>query len=281
MSTTLISAQQLQQNLSNPKWRVIDCRHDLTDHSVGPKAYQAGHVPGALFASIETDLSGQKSGANGRHPMPERAALEEKFRQWGIDADTQIVGYDANGGSYADRLWFLARWLGHDKVAVLDGGWQAWEAIGGAIATDAPTPARGSFVAGPSLVRVLNAGQVLARDRNSGILIDARTAPRYRGEQEVVDPVAGHIPGAVNRFWQLNLISPTGAFKPAATLRAEFEELFGGQPSSAATVYCGSGVTACHLLLACEIAGLKDVPIYAGSWSEWIADPARPVATGA
>jgi thiosulfate/3-mercaptopyruvate sulfurtransferase len=281
MSTTLISAQQLQQNLSNPRWRVIDCRHDLGDFSAGPKAYQAGHIPGALFADMETELSGRKSGTNGRHPMPEREALVERFRQWGINDDTQIVAYDANGGSYAGRLWFLARWLGHEKVAVLDGGWQSWQAAAGALATDAPTPARGNFAARSSLVRILDAGQVLARNRDDTVLVDVRTEPRFRGEQETIDPVAGHIPGAVNRFWQLNLTSPTGPFKPAAMLRAELDALLAGRPSSAAVAYCGSGVTACHLLLACEVAGLKDVAIYAGSWSEWIADPSRPLATGA
>jgi thiosulfate/3-mercaptopyruvate sulfurtransferase len=281
MSTTLVSAQQLRQNIADPNWRVIDCRHDLMDHSVGLKAYQAGHIPGASFASMETDLAGAKTGSNGRHPMPQREELIERFRQWGINQDTQIVAYDASGGSYAGRLWFLARWLGHAKVALLDGGWQAWQALPGSASKTEPVIARGNFDSRPSLVRVIDAAQVLAQLQSSAmLLIDARNAERFRGDAETIDPVAGRIPGASNRFWQRDLISPAGTFKPAAVLRAELDVLLAGRGPSSVVAYCGSGVTARHLLIAFEIAGLRDVALYAGSWSEWIADPARPVATG-
>lgn len=283
MSTTLISVEQLQQNLTRPDWRVIDCRHDLMDFSAGLRAYRAGHIPGALFASTEDELAGPKTGTNGRHPLPDRAALVETFRRWGIDNDTQIVAYDEQGSSFAVRLWFLARWLGHEKVAVLDGGWPAWRAKGGASSTAEPVVARGSFTEGPSLVRVVDTAQVLARAGDPAtLLLDVRSAERFRGEVEPIDPVAGHIPGAHNRFWQQNLTSAAeGTYKSAATLRAELEAELAGRDPSVAIVHCGSGVTSCHLLLAFEIAGLSGAALYAGSWSEWIADPARPVATGA
>lgn len=279
--TTLIAADTLQQHLGNPKWKFFDVRHDLMDLAAGARAYAAGHVPGAQFAGIDHDLSGAKDGSNGRHPLPPRAALVERFRAWGIASDTQIVAYDAQGGQFAGRLWWLARWLGHEAVAVLDGGWPAWQAAGGALDTTVPAPARSDFHEGASLVRTLTAADVLAAlDDDTRLLLDARMPERYRGEQEPIDPVAGHIPGALNRPWAHNLQSDQ-RFKPPAQLREEFMALLGARTADDVAHQCGSGVTACHNVLAMHIAGLSGTALYAGSWSEWIADPSRPVSTGA
>jgi thiosulfate/3-mercaptopyruvate sulfurtransferase len=277
---TLVSVEDLRAHLFDHDWCVIDCRHNLMDFAEGWRLYQEGHIPGAAFAHIEDDLAGPKTGRNGRHPLPDRDALVAHFREWGIGNDTQIVGYDAQGGQYAVRLWWLARWLGHERVAVLDGGWPAWLAATQWSSTELPEREPSTFEPGPSLVRVTDASGALAAGADTTqLLVDARTGERFRGEQEPIDPVAGHIPGAVNRFWQDNL-TPAGTFKPAAQLRAEYERLLGGHAPQAVTHNCGSGVTACHNVLAMEHAGLAGSALYAGSWSEWVADPARPVATG-
>ncbi|MGE5339235.1 MAG: sulfurtransferase [Gemmatimonadota bacterium] len=281
MSSTLVSVQQLQQHLADPDWCVVDCRHALSDFGAGRREYEAGHIPGAIFANVEEDLSGAKTGSNGRHPLPDRDALVQTFRNWGIGNRTQIVAYDANGGSFAARLWWLARWLGHARVALLDGGWQAWQAAGGASDTKIPARAPANFEAGESLVHVVDAAQVQSmRGDPNLLLVDVRAPERYRGEQETLDPVAGHVPGAVNRFWQTNLTSPNGTFKSTRELRAELDALREGHAPTQLVTYCGSGVTACHMLIAMEIAGLPGAALYAGSWSEWVADRTRPVATG-
>ena len=279
--TPLVSAAELQQKLADPHWKIFDVRHDLFDLEAGLRAYRAGHIPGAQFASIDDDLSGTKTGRNGRHPLPLRDTLIERFRAWGIDSSTQIIAYDAQGGQFAARLWWLSLWLGHRAVAVLDGGWSAWIASGGAIETAEAVPERGDFTAAESLVSVVDAREVLAasglRER---LLVDARMPERYRGEQEPIDPVAGHIPGAVNRAWQQNL-APDQRFKTPTQLRSEFDALLGGRAPNQVTHQCGSGVTACHSVLAMEVAGLPGSALYSGSWSEWIADPSRPIRTGA
>lgn len=278
--TTLVSVEQLRTHLNDPRWRVIDVRHDLADPAAGPRAYAAGHIPGAAFAHTDDDLSGSKTGRNGRHPLPARADLVQAFRRWGIDDDTQVVAYDAHGGNFAVRLWWLARWLGHERVALLDGGWPRWLAATGLASTDVPSPPPGRFTERPSTVPLAGADDVVrnlaARDR---LVLDARTPERYRGEQEPIDPVAGHIPGARNRPWQHNLESDQ-TFKSPQALRREFEAALGTAPADRVIHQCGSGITACHNVLAMEIAGLPGSALYAGSWSEWIADPARPVATG-
>ena len=279
--TTLLPAEILKGRLGDPGWVILDVRHDLFDLAAGRRAYEAGHVPGAQFASIDHDLSGAKTGRNGRHPLPARDALVARFRAWGIGSDSQIVAYDAQGGQFAARLWWLARWLGHRRVAVLDGGWPAWLAAGGSTETVTTVRAPGNFSAGASLASVVTADELLAAlDRTDRLLLDARMPERYRGEQEPIDPVAGHIPGALNRPWQHNL-APDQRFKSPAELKADFTALLVGRPSSAATHQCGSGVTACHNVLAMEVAGLPGSALYAGSWSEWIAEPARPIRTGA
>jgi thiosulfate/3-mercaptopyruvate sulfurtransferase len=278
MHTTLISAVELAAHIADPKWVVIDCRHDLMDLSAGRAAYNAGHLPGARFADMETQLSGVKYDANGafrgRHPLPETTALIETLRHWGIDDDTQVVAVDAHGGMYAARLWFLLRWVGHAAVAVLDGGMQAWEAIGQTLDTAIPAPAPGSITLQPALVETLDANQVLVH----GNIVDARAPDRFRGENETMDPVGGHIPGAKNRFFKDNLAAD-GKFKDPAQLRTELAPVVGDAASS--VMQCGSGVTACHNLLALEVAGMPGAKLYPGSWSEWVSDAARPVATGA
>ena len=280
MSTSLVSVAELKARLSDPDWCVLDCRHDLMDVELGRRQYAQGHVPGALFAGIDDDLSGPKTGANGRHPLPDRERLAAKFGAWGIDSDTQIVAYDASGGQFAVRLWWLARWLGHTRVAVLDGGWPRWLAKTGLSSSATAAPAPGRFTDRPSSMALAVADDVV---RNLGtrerLVLDARTPERYRGEQEPIDPVAGHIPGARNRPWQRNLEADQ-TFKSPQALRQEFEAALGSTPPSRVVHQCGSGVTACHNLLAMEIAGLAGSALYAGSWSEWIADPGRPVATG-
>jgi len=280
MSTALVTVSELQTHLFHADWCVLDCRHDLMDVNAGRRQYAEGHIPGAEFVHLDDDLSGPKTGANGRHPLPDRERLAARFGAWGIGNDTQIVAYDAGGGSFAVRLWWLARWLGHEKVALLDGAWPLWLAETGlsSIEPHARPPSR--FTAGESLEGVVTAHELqrLLADR-SALLVDARAPERYEGRVEPLDPVAGHIPGAVNRFWQANLAG--GRFKPAAQLRAEYDDLLAGRSPKQVVTQCGSGVTACHHLLAMHVAGLPGARLYAGSWSEWVADPSRPVATGA
>jgi thiosulfate/3-mercaptopyruvate sulfurtransferase len=277
---TLVTVADLEANLFNAKWVVVDCRHDLMDFSAGFQAYQAGHIPNATFAHIEEDLSGEKTERTGRHPLPRREDLEAIFGEWGVNNDSQIVAYDAQGGQFAGRLWWLARWLGHADVAVLDGGWQAWMAKTNWSSVEEADRVLGTFVARAALVDVVDAAAVLARPADA-LLVDARAAERYEGRVEPIDPVSGHVPGALNRFWQSNLAAPNGNFKAPAQLRAEFDALLAGRKPEQVLQMCGSGVTAAHNILAMEHAGLPGSKLYAGSWSEWIRDPQRPVAKGA
>jgi len=283
MHTTLISATDLSQHLTDDNWVILDCRHDLMNPNAGRDGFAIGHIQNAQFANIDTDLSGAKMGADGkfrgRHPLPERAALIETLRGWGINDDTQVVAYDAHGGMFAARLWWLLRWVGHPAVAVLDGGLAAWQAQGLPMVTPVATRARGAIAERASLVPTVSVEDVVANlATQARTVVDARAADRYRGENETIDPVGGHIPGAKNRFFKDNL-NADGRFKGAAQLREEFAPLFASAPQ--AIMQCGSGVTACHNLLALEVAGLPGAALYPGSWSEWCADPARPVATGA
>lgn len=283
MHQTLISAADLAAHIDDPAWVVVDCRHDLMNLAAGRGAYASGHLPGAVFADVETVLSGAKNGADGvflgRHPLPEREVLAEALRDFGIDDTTQLVAYDAHGGMFAARLWWLLRWLGHEAVAVLDGGMAAWEAAGQPLTTEVRTRPRGTLTVRAPFVPTVTVREVLDNlQSGQRIVIDARAADRYRGENETIDPVGGHIPGAKNRFFKDNL-GPDGRFKDAAQLREEFGALI--DDPAAAIMQCGSGVTACHNLLALEVAGLPGAALYPGSWSEWVGDPARPVAKGA
>lgn len=277
--TTLVTPEQLQAHLFDADWCVVDCRHDLADFALGFREFRAGHIPGATFAHVEEDLAGEITPVTGRHPLPVREHLEAIFREWGINNDTQIVAYDAQGGQFAGRLWWLARWLGHEKVALLDGGWQAWMAATNWSSIEEPDRVEGRFIARAPRVAVVDAERVLAtRGDAATVLLDARAPERYEGRVEPIDPVAGHIPGALNRFWQANL--EQGRFKSPPQLRSEFEAILAGRAPAQVIHQCGSGVTAAHNVLAMEIAGLSGSALYAGSWSEWIRDPQRPVATG-
>jgi thiosulfate/3-mercaptopyruvate sulfurtransferase len=277
---TVVDADTLRQNLGNPAWRIIDCRHDLLRPDAGQQAYADGHIAGAVFAHLDRDLSGPKTPSSGRHPLPDPSRLVECFQRWGIDRDSQIVAYDANGGQYAGRLWWLARWLGHDKVALLDGGWQAAVNAALPIEKHEASVARGRFERAPSREQPVELEAVqTARTDSDWLIIDARAPDRYAGQNETIDPVGGHIPGAVNRFWQSNL-QPDGHFKPAEQLRSEFAALLGERAAARVIVQCGSGVTACHHLLAMQRAGISGASLYPGSWSQWIKDPTRPIAVG-
>ncbi|WP_150429537.1 sulfurtransferase [Dechloromonas sp. CZR5] len=275
--TTLVDVATLQAHLDDPNWLVIDVRHQLSDTGYGERAYAAGHVPGALFLHCDRDLSGPMTGCNGRHPLPDAQKLVQRFAAMGVGSATQVVVYDDAQGMIAGRLWWLLRWLGHDAVALLDGGLQAWQAAGGMLADWLLTPMPRVFAASPRELQV-DAGYVQERIETAHmLLVDARGPDRFRGENETIDPVGGHIPGAVNRFFKDNL-QADGRFKQAAQLRAEWLALLAGSPPDQVIHQCGSGVSACLNIVAMEIAGLPGSRLYAGSWSEWCADPGRPVA---
>lgn len=274
---TLVDAPTLADHLEDPTWRVIDVRHQLADTFFGERAYAQAHIPGAVFLHCDRDLAGPLTGGNGRHPLPDPQVLAKRLGELGVGPDTQIVAYDDAQGMIAGRLWWLARWLGHDKVAVLDGGLQAWQARGGALNAQVPRHAAVSFMP-RQLGGVVSASDVKVFLQTSQMyLVDARSPDRYRGENETIDPVAGHIPGAVNRFFRENL-QADGRFKPADELRTEWLALLAGVSPERVIHQCGSGISACHNLLAMEHAGLTGSRLYPGSWSEWCADPERPVA---
>jgi len=272
--STLVSTGELAANLV--KWRVFDCRHDLAKSALGEQQYREGHIPGALFASLDRDLSGKKSGKNGRHPLPDPQDFEKWLEKTGLTPKDQVVCYDAGPGSMAARLWWMLRWIGHDKVAVLDGGFAKWTKEGRPVTIDVPLFTPLNY---PIKAREDFAVDVRAVEKTSSLLLDARAPARYRGEQEPIDPVAGRIPGAANRFNMDNL-TPEGTFKPSSVLKQELQSALKGRAPSEVIHYCGSGVAACHNLLAMEIAGLKGGKLYAGSWSEWSADPRRPQERG-
>jgi thiosulfate/3-mercaptopyruvate sulfurtransferase len=280
--TTLISAAELAPHVTDPHWVVIDCRHDLANPDAGQAAYAAGHIPHAGFAHLDTDLSDKKPGPNGefrgRHPLPAPDAFIAALRRRGVNDNSQVIAYDAQGGMFAARLWWMLRWVGHEAVAVLDGGLPAWQAQGGGLSTERASGSQGNITLRPSIVTSVTVDEVVANlASRARIVIDARAPDRFRGENETLDPVGGHIPGARNRFFKDNL-QPDGRFKPAEQLRAEFGPLIGSPETS--IMQCGSGATACHNLLAMEVAGLSGAGLYPGSWSEWCADSSRPVATG-
>ncbi len=280
--TTLILAANLAERLASAPESVLvfDCSFDLASPDAGEKAYAGGHIPGAHYLHLDRDLSGAKTGKNGRHPLPERAALVDTLASHGLMQGQQVVAYDAQGGTFASRLWWLLRWLGHDSVALLDGGLQAWQAAGYALETQSPARKQGNFKAGAPLAVTVDAHALEQNlSTHERLVVDARSADRYRGENETIDPVAGHIPGAVNRFFKDNLTAD-GRFKPAHTLRDEFKAVVGSTQPEHVVLQCGSGITACHNALAMEIAGLHGAALYPGSWSEWCAEPSRPVATG-
>ncbi|MFA7291929.1 MAG: sulfurtransferase [Rhodocyclaceae bacterium] len=279
--TTLIDGATVQQHLGDPGWCIVDLRHQLSDTTYGEKAYAAGHLPGAVFLHLDRDLSGPMTGTNGRHPLPDPAVLAARLGRAGIGRDTQVVVYDDAAGMIAGRLWWLLRWLGHERVAFLDGGFPLWQAEGRPLTVEVPARAP-CILAEQSpaipLAATVDADWLLARLGTPELcLIDARGPDRFRGENETIDPVAGHIPGARNRCFKDNL-DADGRFKPAALLRTEYQALMAGNDSREVVVQCGSGVSACLNLLAMEVAGLHGARLYPGSWSEWCSDRSRPVA---
>ncbi|MFJ4288915.1 sulfurtransferase [Cupriavidus sp. NPDC089707] len=284
MQKPLISVAALQALLAgNDRCVVIDCSFDLANPAAGREAYQGGHLPGAFYLHLDNELSGRKTGSNGRHPLPDADDLVARMQALGVEDNTPVVAYDAQGGMFAARLWWLLRWVGHAEVAVLDGGKDAWIKAGMPLEPEAtPEPEfPGKISRRESLVPTVDAAALLDNlGRAALLVVDARAPDRFRGENETLDPVGGHIPGAVNRFFKDNL-DAEGRFKSPETLRAEFAAVMGQRAPAQAVMQCGSGVTACHNLLALEAAGLGGAALYPGSWSEWCADPARPVATGA
>ena len=277
---TLVTVSDLAAHLNDSSWIVVDCRHDLADYEAGRRAYAQSHIPGARFVHLDEDLSGPKTGINGRHPLPHPITFTLRLAALGIDNNKQIVAYDNSGGVYASRLWWMLRWVGHGKAAVLDGGFDAWVKAPQPVSDAFPTvqPVRYNPNPNPQLAvdsSVLSANLASKKIR----VLDARSADRFRGENETLDPVAGHIPGAANRFFKLNL-GDDGRFKTADALKQEFAALLNGQTPAGVVHQCGSGVTACHNLLAMEVAGLAGSRLYPGSWSEWVSDRSRPVASG-
>lgn len=277
--TTLVPTGTLAANLDQG-WAIIDCRYDLKDEAWGRAQYAAGHIPGAVYASLSHDMSAMTDTRGGRHPLPAATAMTETFSRLGIGPGTQVVLYDQDNGMYASRLWWMLRYMGHDAAAVLDGGWAKWTREGRAVqrGEQAPVPAR--FEGRPREGMRLGVADV---ERQLGdpdvLLVDARAPERFEGRHETIDRAAGHIPGARNHFFKTN-VAGDGTMLPPEQLREQFGALLGGAAPSQVVMYCGSGVTACQNLLAMEHAGLAGARLYPGSWSEWSADPARPIEQG-
>jgi thiosulfate/3-mercaptopyruvate sulfurtransferase len=275
---TIISVDELHRGLNDADLVLFDCRHELMNHDAGARAYAQSHIPGARFAHSEKDLAGPKTGRNGRHPLPDPPTFMAWLGRNGVDGAKQVVAYDFAAGSASARLWWMLRWVGHERVAVLDGGWEAWVRAGFPVTAESPRVTAVAFVGQPRPVSV-DVEFVRAHLTDpSVVLLDARSAERFKGLTEPIDPVAGHIPGARNRLFKDNLRAD-GHFKPPEELRHAFTALLAGARPDQVVHQCGSGVSACSNLLAMEIAGLTGSRLYPGSWSEWVADPARPIAT--
>ena len=278
MHTTLISAEEVLKHLNDPDWVIVDCRYSLQEASKGLEDYLEGHIPGSFYAHLDEDLSGEIiPGTTGRHPLPPLKRIVELFSSWGIDEKVQVVALDFKGGGMAARLWWMLQWLGHEAVALMDGGWGYWQEKGYPVSVLAPE--RPPRVFTPRLRKdwTLDAAEVdRIRQDPAWRLIDVRNYERYIGQEEPIDPVAGHIPGASNLPFMDN-VDEDGFFKDPAELRRRYEEALHGTPPDRAVFYCGSGVSACHNVFAMRHAGLGMARIYPGSWSEWITDPARPI----
>ena len=278
--TTLIDANTLFEQLSRDDLTIFDCRFDLSRVQWGEAEYAAAHLPGARYLHLDRDLSSPITTNSGRHPLPDPDRFALRLAELGVDAQSQLVAYDQGNGAHAARLWWLARWIGLRNVAVLDGGYAAWHAAGLPIEQSLPAPRPKALAASlDSRAWVSSETVDELRRRPGNLLVDARGPERFAGRNETIDPIAGHIPGARNHPFLANL-DADGKFLPAPELRARFSTLLGSAPASALIAMCGSGVTACHNLLALEHAGLTGARLYAGSWSEWIRDPRRPISTG-
>ncbi len=277
---TLISASTLATHLTDANWIVCDCRHDLANYESGRRAYAEAHLPDARFLHLDEDLSGPKTGVNGRHPLPHPITFTLRLAALGIDNNTQVIAYDAMGGVYASRLWWMLRWVGHKNAAVLDGGIDAWVKAKQPVSAELPAIKPVRYNPNPISQLAVSANEVAANlDHQTLRVVDARSPDRFRGENETLDPVAGHIPGATNRFFKNNL-TEDGCFKTADKLKQEFAAVLDTHAPNSVVHQCGSGVTACHNLLAMEVAGLSGSRLFPGSWSEWVSDRKRPVATG-
>lgn len=275
--STLISPSDALRHIDERNWVILDCRHDLANANAGKSAFAEGHIPNAQFVHLDHDLSGSKfdmyGAFRGRHPLPDKTTFIAKLRSWGINDDTQVIIYDAQGGMFAARCWWMLRWIGHTSVAVLDGGLSSWT---GSLTKEEFIPQPGSVAERKSLVHAVNAIDVLMNIQSQQMtVVDARAPDRFRGENETLDNVGGHIPGAKNRFFRDNL-KDDGCFKSANDLHKELSAIV--EHPEKAVMQCGSGVTACHNLLSMEIAGMTGAALYPGSWSEWCSDPSRPVA---
>jgi thiosulfate/3-mercaptopyruvate sulfurtransferase len=275
MYTTLINVDSLLNEYKNDNWVIFDTRYDLADKDAGKRAYLEAHIPGAIYVDLHDDLSRPPATNKGRHPLPTENAMNELFSILGIKSDSQVVIYDNAFGAFAARLWWMLRHMQHQHVAVLDGGWQAWVNAENPVDTKNELRTTSEFQNSAVTDDLVEIEQV----ENVPLLIDSREPVRYKGESEPIDKAAGHIPGALNRFWKENL-SENGCFKEKSLLRKDFEQLLGDTPSEESVFYCGSGVTACHNVLATVHAGLSLPKLYAGSWSEWSSDSTNPVATG-
>jgi thiosulfate/3-mercaptopyruvate sulfurtransferase len=277
---TLVSTEDLAAHLGDPHWIIVDCRFTLTDPDAGRQAYAKAHIPGARYVHLDDDLSAPITDASGRHPLPDPHTLGDRFSQWGIGVNRQVVVYDDSYGAMATRLWWMLRWLGHPAVALLDGGYPKWMREKRPVNAEVPEPHKANCACLPEPSQVVTAEDVLRASRISdNLIIDARPDRRFSGEFEPFDPVAGHVPGAINWPFDENL-DVDGTFLPPEALRENYQALLKGRPAWQVFHMCGSGVTACHNILAMEVAGLPGSRLYPGSWSEWITDPNRPVALG-
>ena len=277
---TVITPKQLEPYLEDDNWAIFDCRFDLVQTQWGDENYLIEHIPGAVYVHLDHNLSAPKDGTNGRHPLPDIEVIAEYFSGLGIDEGTQVIVYDSRGGGIAARLWWMLKHVGHEAVAVLDGGFPEWKRLGLPVRAnrEVRTPRQFKPQLNPRL-KIVSKEVIERVSLGSSLIIDSRAAERYRGEEEPFDPIAGRIPGAVNRFWQANL-DADGRFRDPDILRAEFNTLIGDIAPSDVIVYCGSGVTGCHNVLSMTYAGLQGVRLYAGSWSEWSSDLSRPIETG-
>jgi thiosulfate/3-mercaptopyruvate sulfurtransferase len=279
-SNTLVTTEDLAAHLDDPNWVILDCRFTLTDTEAGRQAYMKAHIPGARYVHLDEDLSAPITDTTGRHPLPDPHTLAEKLCGWGIGVNKQVVVYDDSYGAMAVRLWWMMRWLGHPGVALLDGGYPKWVREKHPVDADIPTPRKAACACLPEPTQIVGADEIMHASRTGEqLILDARPDRRFSGEFEPLDPIAGHVPNAINWPFDENL-DMDGTFLPPEALRENYQALLKGKPAWQVLHMCGSGVTACHNILAMEIAGLPGSRLYPGSWSEWISDPARPVATG-
>lgn len=277
MHTTLISTDVLAAHLVDSSWLIADCRYNLNDETWGRAQYEAAHLPGAVFVDVARHLAGPRTGTNGRHPLPAIEDMAATFGRVGIGDDIQVIAYDQEAGAFASRLWWMLRYLGHDAVAVLDGGFAKWTREGRPVRSGVETRQQARFTPRLRKDMRVTVDETLAHLGDpSVLLIDARSPDRYAGKADPLDTIYGHIPGARNRYYRHN-VTDAGTMRSGPELRTDFEKVLAGSPSSQVVMYCGSGITACHNLLAMEHAGLGGARLFAGSWSEWESDPNRPV----